>query len=79
MSVCGYDYKDITHATSYSADALIDLPSVVVIGGQSGLFSPVFLTTAMFNLISQRAKAHSLRPSVGYVNRQFVLYLVFHF
>ena len=27
----------LAHAISYSADALIDLPAVVVIGGQSGL------------------------------------------
>jgi hypothetical protein len=64
-----YLTAQLTHATSDSAEALIDLPSVVVIGGQSGLWSPPRATTAVLNLLFQRAKAHSSKPSVGYVGR----------
>ncbi|KAG2064865.1 hypothetical protein BDR04DRAFT_1122244, partial [Suillus decipiens] len=50
---------------SMGAEALIDLPSVVVIGGQSGLWSPALATKAILNPIFQREKAHSSKPLVG--------------
>jgi hypothetical protein len=67
--VFAYLNTQLAHATSDSAEALIDLPSVVVIGGQSGLWSPPLAITVVLNLLFQRAKVHSSKPSVGYVGR----------
>ena len=58
---------NIAHDTSYSADALIDLPAVVVIGGQSGMWPPSLVATSDFNLMFQRERAPLSRLSVGYV------------
>jgi hypothetical protein len=68
----------IAHTTSYSAETLIDLPAVVVIGGQSGLCSPSLAVRARLNCMFQRGKAHSSRPSAGYVSniQSFCLFLI---
>ncbi|KAG1748051.1 hypothetical protein EDB19DRAFT_238167 [Suillus lakei] len=61
--------KMMSDLKSMGAEALIDLPSVVVIGGQSGLWSPPLATPAILNFIVSAGKS-SLVEAVSGVRRQ---------
>lgn len=67
----------IAHTTSYSADALIDLPAVVVIGGQSGSCFPFLESESRAQLDISAGKSSLVEAVSGVCQHYFVFSSVF--